>query len=172
MKIDEQAFLAALSYDPYTGIFTWKIDRPGRWKIKAGDRAGSSLVDNSGKTYRRICFNHVYVKEHRLAFLFMEGEMPPDDVEVDHDDGNGENNKWDNIRKVSRKDNAKNLRKCSRNTSGVPGVSWDKTNGKWSARIGKIFVGRFTNFDDAVKARKEAEIQYNYHKNHGSVRPL
>lgn len=172
MKIDESAFLAALSYNPDTGVFTWRIDRPGRWKIKAGDRAGSSLVDNSGKTYRRICLNSVYVKEHRLAFLFMEGALPGDDEEVDHDDGNGENNRWSNLSKCSRQENAKNLRKCSTNTSGVSGVTWDKANNKWSVRLGKKSLGRFVNFEDAVAARKDAELKHNYHKNHGSVRPL
>lgn len=177
MKIDESAFLAALSYDPDTGVFTWRIDRPGRWKIKAGDRAGSSLLQKCGKRYRRVFFKGQHIPEHRLAFLFMEGKLPPDDVEIDHDDGNGENNRWSNLNKSTRQGNAKNLRKRSDNTSGVAGVSWEKHTGKWYAYIhtGEGVMknlGRFTNFEHAVRVRKEAELQYNYHNNHGSVRPL
>lgn len=47
------------------------------------------------------------------------------------------------------------------NTSGVTGVSWDKSRQKWSASIifkKKIYyLGRYENKEDAIKARKEAE---------------
>jgi len=49
----------------------------------------------------------------------------------------------------------------STNTSGCRGVYWDKNSGKWRARLkfkGKIMnFGSYKNFEDAVKARKEAE---------------
>lgn len=52
----------------------------------------------------------------------------------------------------------------SNNTSGVSGVSWNKSSQKWNARIsidGKpINLGYFIDFDDAVNARKNAERQY------------
>ena len=51
-----------------------------------------------------------------------------------------------------------------RNTSGVTGVDWSKTRNLWRARIHfkrkEILLGYYTNFDDAVKARKEAEEKY------------
>ena len=47
------------------------------------------------------------------------------------------------------------------NTSGARGVYWDRRSGKWRARLSfnvKIYnFGSYVNFDDAVKARKEAE---------------
>ncbi|WP_195264571.1 AP2 domain-containing protein [Clostridium sp. 1001275B_160808_H3] len=47
------------------------------------------------------------------------------------------------------------------NTSGITGVTWDKSKGKWMAQIvfkGKsYYLGRYENKEDAVKARKEAE---------------
>ena len=47
------------------------------------------------------------------------------------------------------------------NTSGCRGVYFDKNTGKWRARLkfkGKLmYFGSYTNFEDAVKARKEAE---------------
>jgi len=52
----------------------------------------------------------------------------------------------------------------SHNTSGVTGVSWDKSRNKWEAHIKlnqkKKHLGRYNNFEDAVKARKEAENKY------------
>lgn len=50
------------------------------------------------------------------------------------------------------------------NTSGVKGVYYDKRSGKWRARLkfkGKLMnFGSFDNFEDAVKARKNAELEY------------
>lgn len=50
------------------------------------------------------------------------------------------------------------------NKTGVVGVNWDKSRSKWQASIRfqgkKIFLGRYENFDDAVKARKKAEKEY------------
>lgn len=53
------------------------------------------------------------------------------------------------------------------NKSGVTGVCWDKSKGKWLARIEfqkKVYnLGRYDNKEDAIKARKEAEEKL--HKN-------
>ena len=50
------------------------------------------------------------------------------------------------------------------NNSGVTGVSWHKRDNIWEARITlnkkQIYLGRFENFEDAIKARKEAEEKY------------
>jgi|GEM_PF-3858042 len=47
------------------------------------------------------------------------------------------------------------------NTSSVKGVSWDGKRRKWVAQIclhqKRYNLGRFSNFDDAVAARKKAE---------------
>lgn len=51
----------------------------------------------------------------------------------------------------------------SRNISGVIGVSFDKRSGKWAARLfyhGRYILNQtFTDFYDAVAARKQAELQ-------------
>lgn len=50
------------------------------------------------------------------------------------------------------------------NTSGVKGVTWDKETHKWYAYISvhrkRISLGRFKDFEEAVKARKAAENEY------------
>ena len=50
------------------------------------------------------------------------------------------------------------------NTSGVKGVNFDKRLQQWRSRIGvnkkTIELGYFDKFEDAVKARKEAEEKY------------
>lgn len=58
----------------------------------------------------------------------------------------------------------KNMKPGVANTSGVRGVYYEKSSGKWRARLrfqGKIMsFGMYTKFEDAVTARKEAEVQY------------
>lgn len=57
---------------------------------------------------------------------------------------------------------AKTIRK--NNTSGVPGVEWWAQKQRWRATIGfkgkRYYLGSFSRFEDAVKARKEAEARF------------
>ena len=100
--------------------------------------------------------------------------MPVD--QVDHIDGNGLNNRWNNLREVSSQENNMNMRLSSNNTSGVTGVCWATRDKRWIANI-KVnrknkCLGYFTDFNEAVAARKAAEIEHGFHCNHGSNRPL
>lgn len=160
-----------LHYDPDTGIFTWIVNRGGG--ARSGDTAGYSGETRGKKYFRTEISGKAYLL-HRLAYLYMTGKWP--DNEIDHDDGNGLNNKWDNIGPATRVQNSKNMRKSISNKSGVTGVYLDKERNKWCVQINfehrQIKLGRFEAFNDAVIARKMAEYKYNYHKNHGSVRPL
>lgn len=60
-----------------------------------------------------------------------------------------------NIQVISRK------KLQSNNTSGYTGVTWDESRGKWQAQIRfkniTYNLGRFTNKQDSIAARKEAE---------------
>ena len=88
---------------------------------------------------------------------FILGE-PPDGQEVDHVDGNGLNNQRSNLRFVSRRQNCQNLH--TNKTSAFPGVSWDKSPGKWKATIKinrkPVHLGCFSNENDAFAAYREA----------------
>jgi hypothetical protein len=104
----------------------------------------------------------------------MTGDHPED--EVDHIDGNGTNNIWNNLRAVTRADNAKNMRKSSANTSGVTGVVWIKRIKSWKSQIMVNgcckYLGYFRSKEEAIAARKAAEVLYGFHENHGTERPL
>ena len=75
------------------------------------------------------------------------------------------------MRVVSVRENCKNKKRPSTNTSGIIGVHWDKKSSKWSAQIcvnyKKIFLGYYDNITDAASARQTAEKKYNFHPNHG-----
>lgn len=162
-----------LDYDPETGLFVWKIAK-GPVKDRIGTVAGCVHETHSGKRYIRIHVDGKMYSAHRLAWLHMTGKYPED--QIDHEDGNGENNRFSNLCEATNASNAKNRRLRSDNSSGVAGVRFDKQRKRFVAFIkaeGKNkFIGRYKTLEEAAKARKEAQIKYGYHENHGTERPL
>ena len=83
---------------------------------------------------------------------------------VDHINRNPLDNRKSNLRIVNNQQNSMNKGHQKRNTSGHKGVSWDKSRNKWYAYITVnyklINLGRFNILEDAIKARKKAEIKY------------
>lgn len=95
----------------------------------------------------------------------------PDGYQVDHINGIRSDNRIENLRIVKNSENSKNQKRKSTNKSGMTGVSWDTQTQRWRAHItvnGKmISLGRYIHKLDALTARKNAEIKYNFHENHG-----
>lgn len=169
-----------LDYNPDTGVFTWK-KRPIEhfkyehgfkvWNAKYfGSVAGRTAKTRGGKNYSQIAIGKVLFYSHRLAWIYMHGSIA-DDMQIDHIDGNGDNNKLANLRVVDAPTNNTNKSIQSNNTSGCVGVSFLNREQKWRARINKrgkeYTIGMFANKCDAIKARKQAEIDLGFHANHG-----
>ena len=99
-----------------------------------------------------------YIKMHRLIM----GAHP--EIVIDHKTHKTVDNRKKYLRCASNLTNHFNHELYSNNTSGVSGVNWDNESQKWRARLwanGQMYhLGRFGNFDDAVKARKAAEEKY------------
>lgn len=115
-----------LSYDAKTGVFYWRF-RP-RYGIAVGSVAGSTTSDN----YTVIRVGGAHYKAHRLAWLYVYGHWPKNDL--DHIDGNRLNNRIANLREASRSLNLENQRRArSDNRTGLLGVS-KRYNG-YQARI-------------------------------------
>jgi len=107
---------------------------------------------------------------HRIAWLYHYGSLPEC---IDHIDGDGLNNKISNLRSVTKLENNKNSSMRIDNTSGHKGVFYSKQLNKWCAQIRynnkTMHIGYFAEINDAIKARKEKEIKYGYHENHGKI---
>lgn len=159
------------NYDPVTGYLTRKITRSNRNKI--GDRVGSKHKADR-KIYLRVNIDRKLYYVHRVIWLFVTGDWPEN--EIDHQDGNGLNNWWDNLRDVTRVVNSQNHRLADNNTSGVVGVYFFKRTRGWYSNIQvegeSIYLGYYRDFFETVCARKSAENKYGFHENHGSIRPL
>lgn len=82
----------------------------------------------------------------------------------DHIDRNPLNNRRSNFRSATASENMCNRSLFKNNKSGVTGVWWNNKHEKWAAYIKKhnvqYHLGLFTNKDDAVRARLNAEVKY------------
>lgn len=140
-----ESFKDQLSYDPDTGEIHWKISSGKR---KAGDRAGSLM--KSG--YMQLGINGWVYKAHRIAWYLYYGEWP--DGDIDHVNRDRADNRIENLRIVSKRQNTQN--------SGVFNEGTGKHNGKWRARISidgrQKHIGYFDTEEQAKEAYKKEAI--------------
>ncbi|MGP9791186.1 HNH endonuclease [Roseinatronobacter sp. NSM] len=146
-----------LQYDPSTGLFTWR--NPRARNVKRGDIAGS-LTDRG---YIKISVLGKRYCAHRLAFLWMTGQEPQD--QVDHINGIRSDNRWENLRPATASQNQRNRGIQRNNTSGYPGVTYDKARKQYAAQIktgGRLRkIGRFSTARKAHEARESlAKVLY------------
>ena len=148
------------SYNPETGFL---INKRNRGRARAGCVVGG--VGSYG--YIVFGFGGKIYSVHRVAWLLSYGEWPKECI--DHINGDPTDNRLSNLRAVSKADNNKNSKMRKGNTSGVTGVYWNAEKKFWGARINKepIELGEYSDWFEAVCARKSAEHKYGYHPNHG-----
>jgi hypothetical protein len=103
----------------------------------------------------KIKGKHVYM--HRVIM------NPPDDLEVDHINRNGLDNRRENLRLCTHSENNRNRRLLqSRNTTGYRGV--ERSGDKFRAQIilmnKRIYLGSFSTAEEAARVRDEAAKEY------------
>ena len=164
-----------LRYDPQTGFLFWlerdaDVHHCGRTRKIfntqfSGLRAFTAI---SGGYLQGSVFNKTFWA-HRVAWTIFYGEYP--NFGVDHINGCTIDNRIINLRDVALSINAKNQRKRRTNTSGFNGVHFDAATKKWRASItvdGSLRnIGRFSKIEDAVLARKSAELGMGFSVRHG-----
>lgn len=130
-----------------------------------------AIVDD--EDYERIAkFRWTATKKHALRCRRVNGKVinylmhreilnPPADMEIDHINGNGFDNRKANLRLCTSRQNTYNRGKHKRNTTGYKGVSMIKKSGRFLASAGvtdpvtkKRTTVRFGYFDTAIEAAK------------------
>ena len=104
------------------------------------------------------------VREENGKVIFMHRVInaTPKGLDTDHINRNKLDNRKSNLRSITRSKNCMNVNPPKNNTSGYLGVQ--KHAEGWMARIKvnykHIYLGYFKHIDDAIQARKKAEIIY------------
>ena len=104
---------------------------------------------------------------HRVIWKMVNG-VDPD--QIDHINGNTQDNRIDNLRSVTNRLNSLNRSLQHNNKTGYHGVIKTQED-KWLARIESNgvsrYIGTFRNLGEAIAARKAAEKEHGFHQNHG-----
>jgi hypothetical protein len=136
-----------LDYDTKTGIFTWTCSQRLKGKV-------AGTLHHLG--YIHIIINSKIYMAHRLAWFYVYGDWPK--YEIDHINGIKTDNKIENLRDVTKRENQLN-RKCHRN-GVLQGASCDKRTKRWQAKIRidgkKTHIGMFDTQQEAHLAFMKA----------------
>lgn len=170
-----------IDYNPETGSLTWKPRSAELFcgtqqspehsaKIWNSANAGKpALACQNGNGYLHGAIFGQTITAHKAAWAIHYGRWP--EFGIDHEDGAKHNNRIGNLRDVPDAINAKNQKRNVRNTSGVTGVHFNRATGKWVASIrggGKMInLGYYPTIEEATSVRKAAEVEYQFHPNHG-----
>lgn len=146
------------------GVLFWK-ERPKNSRKPKDDMEAGTLT---GHGYKKIAINKNKYYVHQVIFLMQHGFIPK---LLDHIDGNGLNNKIENLRVANKTENAYNSKTRIDNTSGHKSVIWHKKSNKWMVQLQlqkkSKYFGVFDDFEFACLVADEAKRIY--HGNYAKI---
>lgn len=149
----QSELLEVFTYNEDEGRFYW--NKHPRFKSFSGKIAGSKHCEGGWTITLK---NQKYL-QCRLVWVYLYGEDPRG-LEIDHIDGDRSNDRRENLRLATRKQNQRNVGITKRNTSGHKGVNYYR-NGKWRVTIKQKHVGYYESYEDACDAyRQQSEKLY------------
>lgn len=159
---------AIFDYMPEGGVLIWKHrkDKSSQWNGRYAGKAAGSVSHG----YRQTKVNGKKRLVHRIVWVMAYGQIP-DSMIIDHIDGDGLNNRLDNLRVVTNAQNQLNRKAdVGRKFKGVY-----QTKRGYKAEIthqgNRIYLGVFKSDLEAAKAydKKAKELhgrhaKLNFHK--------
>ena len=159
-------------YDRCTGKLINRINRS--FRAREGCEAGSLSYTSKRPhcKYRCVKIDQKTYKVHRIIWLYCHGTIPPE-MQIDHKDGDGLNNRMCNLRLVTHIGNARNQKQYRTTISGKMGIDFIESTKRWRVRIGtggeNRHIGCYLSKKDAERARLRAEKEFGYFRNHGRI---
>jgi hypothetical protein len=157
MEITQECLKELFDYRE-DGVFVRKVATSNRVKVR--DVVGWKTVKGR---YVGVCVNGKDEYMHRMVFLYHHGYLPK---YIDHIDGDGTNNRINNLRESTQSQNLMNVAGRSGTKSGVKNVYWHYKLHKWTVHVkigGKVKY--FGLYEDIELAELVAtEVRNKYHK--------
>lgn len=164
------------SYDKKTGALFWRKRSVTLFRSESAAKTWNTRYAGKRAGYRSrgyvfINLSPYLLCAHRVVWAMHHSQWPSD--EVDHINGDGEDNRIVNLRVADPGTQRQNMPMRRDNTSGHVGVY--RSGARWVAQIKPRgqktqHLGSFSIFEDAVRARTAAERTYGFHHNHGRER--
>lgn len=163
------------TYDALSGELNWKV-RPvhhfqseathKRWVTRCYGKCVGHVKMGRYTSYRRVKLLGSTIEAHIICWILHTGTYPEGDI--DHLDGNGLNNRADNLRD---RDNFKNRRLQKSNRSGIVGVHWNEAKCRFivTGDANSKHLGTFLSLFEAVCVRKSWELENGYTPDYGGL---
>jgi len=156
-QIDPDQIRLLFDYDPSTGVFVRLNTNHHRKHVGTLTPFG----------HRQIRVDGVLTMAHRMAWAYVYGEWPP--TNLDHINGKPDDNRIENLRLATPKQNQENVKLRTDNSSGVRGVNWNARMKQWAVRVQhhkeRIFIGYFRTLEDArLAAKTNRDTLYTHNK--------
>jgi hypothetical protein len=134
------------------GKLFWKARKNGR---TVGKEAGSVSPSHG---YRQIHIHYKHYLTHRIVYLMFKGYLPKF---LDHIDGDSSNNKIENLREATAKQNQRNKGIDCRNKTGVKNVSkrGNKYRVSFTHEGSHIHVGCYDTVHEAAQIAKQTRLK-------------
>jgi hypothetical protein len=163
----------ALTQQQVQELFEYR-DGDLHWKPRTLSRNRPSALNGekvgcpNGSGYLTMVHDKRKYYLHQLVFLMHHGYIPSN---IDHIDGNGSNNRIENLRLATVSENMYNTKINTKNTSGFKGVHFNKQKQKWQAKLwvrGEQIARAFQSKELAVEFMELfREMAHGQFANHG-----
>jgi len=139
----------------YEGLYKFDIDLEQVFSIKRNRYKINTLRKNG---YYHICLSknkkNITLGIHQIVYLINNPLENLKGFDIDHIDGNPQNNKIENLRKCSHSDNCSNRKVDKSNTSGYKNITQIKYGYRFELMKNKIkYAKNFKTLEEAITYR-------------------
>jgi hypothetical protein len=158
LSMSQEEVKEFFEYDSQIGKLVWKF-HPEMGSAWNGRNVGKVAGSESKRGYRQIGLKGTKYLAHRLTWIYFNGDIP-EGLDIDHINRTPSDNRIENLRMATRRENIQNSKRVFNNKSGFRGVCWVEAMKAWRAQISiegkRIYLGHFKTAEEAGAAYEKA----------------